>query len=329
MWYTSGMRAWRVHEYGKYSDVLKWEECADPTPPVDGVVLDVAASGVNFPDILAIAGEYQVKTPLPFTPGIEACGVVVAVGARSKFEVGDRVVASVPWGAHAELVATNNALPLPDKMTDAHAAALLITYQTSWFALTLRTQLKPGEVLLVHGGAGGVGTSAIQLGKIIGATVIATAGTETKLQVCRDAGADHVINYRETDFVAAVRDITEGRGADVIYDPVGGDVFDKSTKCIAFGGRLLVIGFASGRIPEIKANRILLKNISIVGLFWGAWAQHDPQTVLDAHEALCELYARDEFRPIIYKDMALTDFPAALDAMRARESYGKIVLLRG
>jgi NADPH2:quinone reductase len=323
------MRAWRAHEYGPHRDVLRWEDCETPAPPDDGVRIRVAASGVNFPDLLSIAGQYQVTAPLPFTPGLEAAGVVDAVGLRSKFEVGDRVVATASWGAHAEFMAAPDAavLPVPEAMTDADAAALMIIYQTSYFGLHYRAQLQPGETLLVHGGAGGVGTSAIQLGKQAGAKVIATAGTAGKLEVCKRAGADHAINYRDDDFVVAVKELTGGRGADVIYDPVGGDVFDASTRCIAFGGRLLVIGFASGRIPEVKCNRVLLKNIAIVGLHWGAYAKYDPQPILDCHEALCELYAVGAIKPVISREVPMAEYPSALDALRGRESYGKIVLI--
>jgi NADPH:quinone reductase len=322
------MRAWRVHDYGNYRDVLRWEEVADPAVPRDGAVIEVAASSVNFPDILSVAGRYQVKAPLPFSPGIEAVGRVVAVGEASGQRIGDRVIASGSWGAHAQrMAASDSALfPVPDAMSDEDAAALLVIYQTSYFALVHRAQMQPGEVLLVHGGAGGVGTSAIQLGKAMGATVIATAGGAAKLDVCRKAGADHTIDYRTDDFVTAVKDLTGGRGADVIYDPVGGDVFDQSTRCIAFCGRLLVIGFAGGRIPEIAANRILLKNISVVGLHWGAYQIHNPQLVRDAHDRLCQMYADGVFRPVLWKVLALTDLPAALDALSDRASYGKIIL---
>ncbi|RMH44897.1 MAG: NADPH:quinone oxidoreductase family protein [Deltaproteobacteria bacterium] len=322
------MRAWRVHQYGDYRDVLRWEECEPPPPPSGGVRLRVAASGVNFPDILAIAGRYQVRAPLPFSPGLEAAGVVDAAGAGSRYRPGQRVVAFASWGAHADYMTAPDAavFPIPDAMTDEHAAALTVIYQTSYFALRWRAALQPGEVLLVHGGAGGVGTSAIQLGKHMGATVIATAGSEAKLQVCRDAGADHVIHHRDADFVAVVRELTGGRGADVIYDPVGGDTFDRSTKCIAFGGRLVVIGFASGRIPDIRANRILLKNISVVGLHWGAYLDHEPDRLRRCHDALCELYAAGAFRPVLYATLPLERYPDALDALRSRDSYGKIVL---
>jgi len=322
------MKAWRIHEHGDYRDVLSWDECPDPQPTPDGIVVDVAASGINFADLLAIAGTYQVKPPLPFSPGLEAAGVVSAAGSRSRWKLGDRVVVSAACGAHAERIAIPDvaALAIPDGMSDADAAALEVIYQTAYFALTVRTQVAAGEVLLVHGGAGGIGTAAIQLGKTLGMSVIATAGTADKLNVCRDAGADHVVNYRTDDFVDAVKDITRGRGADVIYDPVGGDVFDQSTKCIAFGGRLLVIGFASGRIPELRLNRLMVKNFSVIGLYWGAYQQHAPQLIAAAHDELCAHYGRGEIAPVIYRDLPLREYPSALDALRSRASYGKIVL---
>jgi NADPH:quinone reductase len=322
------MKAWRVHEFGPYNDVLRFEECPDPTAPSCGVVLDVSAAALNFPDILTIAGQYQVKAPLPFVPGIEACGVVTEAGKDSKFSVGDRVIANALWGAFGEKMEAPDmaCFPAPSGMSDAAAAAFMVTYQTSYFALEYRARLQPGEVLLVHGGAGGVGTSCIQIGKAMGATVIATASSERKLQVCRDCGADHVINYREEDFVAQVKRLTGGRGADVIYDPVGGDVFTRSTKCVAFGGRILVIGFTSGEIPQVRTNRILLKNMSVIGLFWGAYQLHQPQLIHDTHAILTEMYAQSKIDPVICARKPLAQLPEALDLIRERASYGKVVV---
>jgi NADPH2:quinone reductase len=216
--------------------------------------------------------------------------------------------------------------PIPPEMSDDDAASLLVTYQTSYFALIHRATLQKGETLLVHGGAGGVGISAIQIGKALGATVIATAGADDKLDVCKKAGADHAINYKDEDFVAAVQKLTGGRGADVVYDPVGGDVFDKSLKCIAWEGRLLVIGFASGRIPEIAANKILLKNISIIGLFWGQYMIRDPQKIRDAHDALCAMYRDKQIAPMVWKRFPLAELPDALGALESRASHGKVVV---
>ena len=323
------MRAWRAHAYGPYRDVLRLDEVPSPDAPAGGVVVKVAAASLNFPDLLAIAGQYQVKAPVPFTPGIEAAGTVIKVGAGSRYQVGDRVIVSALWGTFAEELAAADAqvFPWPDGLTAAEAASFLVTYQTSYFALVHRTTLRAGETLLVHGGAGGVGISAIQLGKALGATVIATAGGAEKLAVCTAAGADHVIDYKATDFVAAVKQLTGGRGADVIYDPVGGDVFDQSLKCIAWEGRLLVIGFASGRIPELKMNRVLLKNCAVIGLFWGAYQMHDPKKVVDAHAALTELVAAGKIRPVIWKELPLADLPAALAALESRASYGKIAVV--
>ncbi len=322
------MRAWRAHEFGAYESVLRLEDVDRPELPEAGAIVRIEAAALNFPDLLAIAGKYQVKASLPFTPGMESAGVVVEAGAKSKYRPGDRVIVSALWGAFAEEIAAADPQmsPIPPGMTSAQAAAFLVTYQTSYFALVLRAKLRAGETLLVHGGAGGVGISAIQLGRALGATVIATAGTDDKLDVCRRAGAHDVINYADEDFVAVVNKLTSGRGADVIYDPVGGDVFDKSLKCIAWEGRALVIGFASGRIPEVKMNRLLLKNIDVIGLFWGAYQMREPAKVVAAHDALCAHFARGEAVPMIWKQLPLADLPAGLAALESRASWGKIVV---
>jgi NADPH2:quinone reductase len=322
------MRAWRAHRYGPYREVLTWDECDDPEIPEAGAVIRVASASLNFPDLLSIAGKYQVKAPLPFVPGIEAAGTVVAAGAKSRYRTGQRVIANNLWGAFGEQMAAPDAslFAIPDAMSDDEAASLLVTYQTSYFALVHRAALRAGETLLVHGGAGGVGIAAIQIGKALGATVIATAGADDKLEICRQVGADHVINYKDEDFAAVVARLTGGKGANVIYDPVGGDVFDRSLKCIAWEGRILVIGFASGRIPEVPANKILLKNISIVGLHWGAYAHHAPEAFHAAHEVLCRMYAEGTIKPVVWKAFPLAQLPDALSAIESRASYGKVVV---
>jgi len=322
------MRAWRAHQYGLYRDVLSLDTVERPDLPETGAIVRVEAASLNFPDLLAIQGKYQVKAPLPFTPGMEAAGVVVEAGAKSKYKPGDRVIANALWGAFAEELAVPDAhlFPIPQGLSAAQAASFVITYQTGWFALVHRAQLAAGETLLVHGGAGGVGIAAIQLGRALGATVIATAGSEEKLEVCRRAGAHHVIDYKDDDWVGEVNRLTGGRGADVIYDPVGGDVFDKSLKCIAWEGRLLVIGFASGSIPELKVNRVLLKNISIVGLYWGAYQLRDPAKIQAAHEALTAHVARGEIAPMVWRELPLEQLPEGLAALESRASWGKVVV---
>ncbi len=323
------MKAWRVHEYGPFRESLRWEECPRPVVLDEGVVIKIKASALNFPDLLAIAGKYQVRAPLPFVPGLEAAGEVVQTGPNSRFKVGDRVVTMALWGAFGSYISALDSacFAIPESMSEEEAAAAMIVYQTGYFALVYRAALQPGEVLLVHGGAGGVGTAAIQLGKALGATVIATAGSKKKLQVCRDCGADHTINYREDDFVRAVKKFTNGKGADVIFDPVGGEVFDNSTRCISFGGRLVVIGFASGRIPEIKANRILLKNMSVIGLFWGNYQLHNPALIHTTHRALADLYNSEKIKPVICETLPQSELKRGLELLETRQSYGKVVLV--
>jgi NADPH2:quinone reductase len=323
------VKAWRAHQYGPYRDVLRFEDVDPPELPEGGVIVKIEAASLNFPDMLAIAGQYQVKAPLPFIPGMESAGTVIAAGTKSAYKPGDRVIANHMWGAFAEQIAVPDQMlfPVPAGLDAAQAASLVITYQTGWFALVHRAALRAGETLLVHGGAGGVGIAAIQLGRALGATVIATAGGDEKLEICRKAGAHHAIDYGKEDFVAEVTRLTKGRGADVIYDPVGGDVFDRSMKCIAWEGRLLVIGFASGRIPEVKVNRVLLKNCSIVGLYWGAYQMRDPAKVREAHEALTTLIGKGEVAPMVWKQLPLAELPQGLAALESRASWGKIVVV--
>jgi NADPH2:quinone reductase len=324
------MKAWRVSESGHYGEALEWGEHPEPACPDTGVVIEVAAAGINFPDLLAIAGLYQVKAPLPFVPGLEAVGEVVKAGPKSRFAAGQRVIANANWGAYGEWMAAPDigVFAIPPAMPDDHAAAFLIAYQTSFFAFVHRARLAAGEVALIHGGAGGVGTSAIQIAKRLGARVIATASTADKLAHCEAMGADHAINYKDEDFVAEVKRLTGGYGADVVYDPVGGDVTVRSTKCIAWNGRVIIIGFASGSIPEIPANRILLKNISIVGLHWGAYFVNQPELVRKAHEELLIWYQNESIQPHIGGAYDFADLPKALAAVEKREAIGKLVVSR-
>jgi NADPH:quinone reductase len=308
---------------------LRVREVPEPEVSPGTLGVDVRAAGCNFFDILMVRGQYQVKPPFPFVPGAELAGVVRTVGAGvDGFAVGDRVLATSSLGAFAEraVLPALAAWRMPDDMSFEAGAALSIVYPTSYVALVHRARLEAGETLLVHAAAGGVGIAAVQIGKALGARVIATAGGGDKLEVARRAGADVTIDYRGGDWVEAVRQATGGRGADVIYDSVGGDVFDQSLKCIAWNGRLLVIGFASGRIPEVKLNRVLLKNIALVGLHWGAHAMHEPERIPETFRALLALYREGKIAPVVYKSYPLAELPAALEALGSRQSWGKVVV---
>jgi NADPH2:quinone reductase len=324
------MLAWTVHEFGDYKDKLMLENRDLPRVQGSEALIKVKAAGVNFFDILNIAGKYQIKAPLPFVPGGEAAGEVIEAGEACDLKEGERVMTNQS-GAFAEfmIVPRNGFYRIPENMSDADAAAFQINYQTSYFALVYRAGLQPAEFLLVHGGAGGVGTAAIQIGKALGARIIATAGSPEKLQICRQCGAEFLINYRTEDFVAKVKEITDGRGADVIYDPVGGDVFDQSTKCIAWEGRIVVIGFTSGRIPSFRTNRALLKNMSVIGLWWGSYRKHKPQLMDQTQERLYQMYAAGSIKPVIHSVHDLKDLPEALALIESRQSYGKVVLKGG
>jgi NADPH2:quinone reductase len=294
------------------------------------IAIDVKAVGCNFFDILITQGKYQVKPELPFSPGAEVAGTVRAIGEGVEgLSVGDRVCALLAYGGFASTVVApkERVFPMPEGMRFEDAAALGVVYQTSYVALVPRAGLKPGETLLVHAAAGGVGLAAVQIGVALGARVIGTAGTADKLELVKENGAHTVINYREEDFVERVKELTDGRGADVIYDPVGGDTFDRSLKCIAFDGRLLVIGFASGTIPLARMNRVLLKNISLVGLHWGLYFEKDPAVVRDAQQAIFDLHHEGKINPVISATYPLPEATAALDALGARKTTGKVVLI--
>lgn len=325
------MRSWKVTKLGDPKDALELKDVEQPDVESGKVLVEVEAASLNFFDILLCQGKYQEKPPLPFTPGSEISGVIREVGEGSSLKVGQRVLATpgLPEGGLSEYVVVPEeaVYVVSENMTPSEAAGMFITYQTSYYALFYRSKLQEGEVLLVHAGAGGVGSAAIQLGKAKGAKVIATAGGPEKVKVCEELGADVVIDYNKDDFVSVVKEVTNGEGADVIFDPVGADVFDRSRKCIAFDGRLLVIGFAGGRIPEVAVNHALIKNYSIVGVHWGLFAKKQPQEIRVIHEELMSLYNNGSFRPLIYNEYPLADVPEALEVLGDRKTYGKLIAI--
>ena len=326
------MKAWVVRQLGG-PETMRFEEFAEGEP-ADGMVrISLRASAINYFDSLMISGQYQTKPDLPFVPGSEISGVVINAPAGSRFQPGDRVMAVVDnvgltRGGYAEVAdaAPGSVAPMPAKMGFDEAAAFTLIFQTGWFGLHRRANLKAGETLLVHAAAGGVGSAAIQLGKAAGATVIATAGSDQKVDVCRELGADHAINYKTQDFVEEVKKITGGRGADVVYDPVGGDVYDRSTKCIAFEGRIVIVGFTSGRIPQAAANHVLVKNYSVVGLHWGLYSKRAPELIPLATKALLELYDAGKIKPYISTRLPLSEAPRALASVAEGQSTGKVIL---
>ena len=325
------MRAWQVERIGEPRDVLTLTEVPDPEPGPGQVLVRVLGAAANFPDVLMCRGGYQVRPPLPYTPGIELCGEVVAAGPGvAGVAVGDRVIGgpAMPYGAFAELALMNAeaALPAPAGLDDAEAAAFFITYQTGWFGLHRRAQLAAGETLLVQAAAGGVGSGAVQLGKAAGARVIGVVGGERKAEVARSLGADVVIDRLSQDFVSVVKDVTGGRGADVVYDSVGGEAYTRSTKCVAFEGRIVVVGFASGEIPSAALNHALIKNYSIVGLHWGLYQTKEPQAIRDAHAQLTKLVADGAIRPLVGERLGLAEVARGLQRLADGDTVGRIVV---
>ncbi|MGZ4452844.1 MAG: NADPH:quinone oxidoreductase family protein [Nocardioides sp.] len=326
------MKAWQVAELGEPTDVLRRLELPDPTPGKGQVLVRVLAVPANFPDALMCRGLYQVRPELPFTPGIELCGEVVALGEGvTGLAVGDRVIGAptLPYGGFAELALLEAAMafPAPAALDDAEAASLFIGYQTGWFALHRRARLQAGETLLVHAAAGGVGSAAIQLGKAAGAKVIGVVGGPAKAEVARALGADVVVDRHTEDFVQVVTEQTGGRGADVIYDPVGGETYDRSTKCIAFEGRILVIGFAGGTIQQAALNHALIKNYAIVGLHWGLYNAMDPALVRRCHDDLTDLATQGLVKPLVSERLGLDQVADGVQRLADGETVGRVVFV--
>ncbi|MFE9609561.1 NADPH:quinone oxidoreductase family protein [Streptomyces sp. NPDC006012] len=316
------MQAWQVHEIGEPREAMRLTETERPTPGAGQVLLRVRAAGVNFPDALLCRGQYQIRPPLPFTPGVEICGETAD---------GRRVIATpaLPYGGFAEYALADAAalLPAPDALDDAEAAVLHIGYQTGWFGLHRRARLQAGETLLVHAAAGGVGSAAVQLGKAAGATVIGVVGGADKAAVARELGCDVVVDRRAEDVVAAVKQATGGRGADVVYDPVGGDAYTQSAKTVAFEGRIVVVGFASGTVPSPALNHALVKNYSVLGLHWGLYNTKNPELVRHCHEQLTGLAARGVIRPLVSARVPQEEAAAAVQRVADGVTTGRIAVV--
>ena len=322
------MRAVLCKELG-LPEKLVVEEVPSPKAGKGEVVLSVKACGVNFPDTLIIQGKYQFKPELPFSPGGEVAGVVKEVGEGvTSPKPGDRVIAFNTWGGFAEemVVEADRTIPMPDRMDFVPASAFVLTYGTSYHALKDRAQLKPEETLLVLGASGGVGIAAVQLGKMMGARVIAAASTAEKLQVCKQNGADELIKYGEEDLRARVKELTSGKGVDVVYDPVGGPYSEPALRDMAWNGRFLVVGFAAGDIPKVPLNLTLLKGCSIVGVFWGAFTRKEPENNRRNNEDLMQFFVQGKVRPHIHATYPLEQAAQALNEVMNKRVSGKVVL---
>lgn len=322
------MRALVCNEYGP-PESLVIEDHPDPVPEPGQLTVDIKAAGINFPDVLSIAGKYQVKTPTPFVAGNEAAGIVSAIGdSVSRFAVGDKVIITTRGGTFAERCVADEmtSMPLPDGLTFEQGAGFAVTYGTSYHALKQSASLQPGETALVLGAAGGVGITAVEIAKTMGARVIAAASTEDKLEFARSAGADETINYSDLPLKETVKTMTDGQGVDVVYDPVGGDLANQAFRATAWHGRYLVIGFASGDIPAFPANIALLKEASIIGVWWGTWAAKNPGLQMQNVSEMAQLIADGILTPRVTESHLLDDFVDAFKAITERRALGKVVL---
>ncbi|MEK6321358.1 MAG: NADPH:quinone oxidoreductase family protein [Acidobacteriota bacterium] len=323
------MKAIRAHEWCGPRD-LAIDEIEQPRPVEGHILVRVNVAGLNFPDLLIISGKYQFKPALPFSPGFEIAGTVERTGPGvSKFSEGQRVIAQVPVGGFAEYAIAEEASThlLPDSMSDEEGAAFPLVYQTAYFGLAYRGALQKGETVLIHSAAGGVGLAAVQIARALGAgKIIGTVGSNDKLAVVRDNGADVTLNYQTEDFVDLVKRETNGRGADVIYDPVGGEVGERSTKCIAFEGRLVIVGFTSGKFSTFVSNHVLVKNYSVVGLHWGSYRHNNPAKIEQGWNELLEIYKTGALKPVIGGRYHMEEVADAMEFLASRKAVGKIVL---
>jgi NADPH:quinone reductase len=308
---------------------LALEEVPEPRPAEGQVLIDVYAAGLNFPDVLQIAGKYQFEPPFPFTPGAEVAGVVSEIGPGvTGIKPGDRVIAMTGIGGMAEraVAAADSVNPLPEGMDFAAASGFELAYGTSYYALKQRGQLKGGETLLVLGASGGVGLAAVEIGKAFGARVIAAAGSDDKLAIAKRHGADLLVNYGQSSLKDQVKELTGGKGADVIFDPVGGDLFDQASRSINWNGRLLIVGFASGTIPKFPVNLALLKGCQLVGVFWGDFKRREPQNYQQNCRELRDLFKAGDLKPLVSREFPLAQYAEALNLFVNRQAVGKVVL---
>ena len=322
------MKAVVCSSYGPPEN-LKIEEIDEPELSDDQALVEIYAASLNFPDGLQIQGKYQFQPPMPFTPGSEVAGKIRKVGSELKgFSVGDRVMATPGIGGLAELAAvkSESLRKIPDNMDFKTAASFAMVYTTSYYALKQRAKLESGETLLVLGSSGGVGLTAVELGKLMGAKVIAAASSNDKLEFVKQLKPDNLVNYNECDLKESVKDLTEGKGADVIYDPVGGDLFDQCCRCINWNGRLLVIGFTSGRIPSYKANLALLKGSSMIGVFLGRFRKEEPAAYEQNFKELLNMYRAGKLNPIVTKSFSLEEYADAFNIFTKRKVMGKVTL---
>ncbi len=325
------MRALVCKEYGPPESLLI-EEHDDPVPGEGQVLVDVAAAGINFPDVLSIAGKYQVKTPTPFVPGNEAAGIVSATGdGVEQYAVGDKVIINTLGGAFAEKCVANAqmTLPLPAGLSFEQGAGFSVTYGTSYHALKQSANLQPDETVLVLGAAGGVGITAVEIAKAMGARVIAAASSKEKLEFAVSAGADETINYSEEPLKERVKELTGGNGADIVYDPVGGELANQAFRATAWHGRYLVIGFACGDIPSFPANIALLKEASIIGVWWGTWASKNPKLQIQNMMEMAKMVADGTLTPRVTESYKLEDYVNAFAAITERRARGKVILRMG
>jgi NADPH2:quinone reductase len=325
------MRAVVCRDWGG-PETLELDEGPVPAPGPGEVLIEVHAAGVNFADTLIIRGTYQERPPRPFSPGFEVGGTVAAVGPGvDGLEPGTRVLAVVGWGGYAThaVARATDVFAIPPEMDFVTAAGFPVTYGTAHGALKWRADLEPGETLLVHGAAGGVGLAAVEVGKAMGARVIATAGGPDKLAVARDHGADRGIDYKTEDVRARIKALTDGRGADVVFDPVGGDVFDATLRAVAWSGRIVVVGFAAGRVPQVPANILLVKNCTVLGFYWGSYRSRAPQLLEDQFRTLFAWFTEGRLRPHVSHTLDLADAARAMQLLLERRSTGKVVLTTG